>query len=46
MRDNDGRLWATDYGTQALVPGTTVNFVGIQDDVARAQTIELLKSLR
>ena len=31
---------------QALVPGTTMRFVGIRDDTARAQTIELLKSLR
>jgi cytochrome c len=31
---------------QAVVPGTTMNFAGIRDETARAQTIDLLKSLR
>jgi len=43
---NDETLNAFLRDPQAAVPGTTMQYDGIRDDTLRAQTIELLKSLR
>lgn len=43
---NDETLNAFLRDPQAAVPGTTMQYEGIRDDQSRAQTIELLKSLR